>query len=202
MGTRTINKWGEGQRLREEITQAARRLLGRATSRDTVTLRAIAREAGIAAPSIYKRFSNRDAVLDAVVSSTFDQLATVCEDAFHRGVTGAERVRAISRAYVAFAVEHPSEYRILFERSADNREANPRPYPAGIRAFRSLIDAVEQMGAEGTSNGHDPMQSAEALWAALHGAVTLIPATPGFPWSPISVIVETLIAGVVGDEGS
>ena len=168
MSTRTINKWGEGQRLREEITQAARRLLGRATSRDAVTLRAIAREAGIAAPSIYKHFSNRDAVLDAVVSSTFDQLESVCENAFHQGVTGGERVRAISRAYVAFAVEHPSEYRILFERSAENRAANPRPYPAGIRAFGYLSDAMEQMTAEGTAASDDPVRAAEALWAALN----------------------------------
>ncbi len=193
---RAVNTRGAGNLLRDEITQAATRLLSRATSRDAVTLRAIARETGIAAPSIYRHFADRDAVLDAVVTATFQQLETVCEQAFHHAGTGIERVRSISYAYVDFAAQHRSEYRILFERAADVIESgapSAPTYPPGIRAFRFFIDAFAQMMQEEDSDTTDPIRDAEALWAALHGIVTLIPATPGFPWAPTEVLLDHLI---------
>jgi AcrR family transcriptional regulator len=193
---RTANKWGEGARLREEILAAATRLLERTTSREAVSLRAIARETGIAPPSIYQHFHDRDAILDAVVSSTYERLDAVCSEAVHQVNTGAERVQAISRAYVAFATEHRSEYRILFERSPATLfrlDTDPHPYPAGMHAFQHFIDAFEQMVTEGSSASTDPIGDAQALWAALHGAITLIPATPGFPWKPTPDIIDHLI---------
>lgn len=193
---RAVNKWGEGARLREEIVMAATRLIGHATSREAVTLRSIAREAGIATPSIYRHFADRDAVLDAVVSRTFEKLNGACAEAFEQAGTGMDRVRTISHAYVAFAADHRSEYRILFERAPANLDANPHPYPAGLHAFQYFVDAFEQMNDEGRASP-DPVRDAQALWAALHGAVTLIPATPGFPWRPASELIDYLIDRIV-----
>ena len=192
---RTMNKWGEGARLREEITDAAIRLLAQANSRDAVTLRSIAREAGVAAPSIYRHFADRDAVLDAVVSTTFEQLERICADAFASADTGADRIRAISYAYAVFATEHRAEYRSLFERSGHGGP-DPHRYPAGIRAFQYFIDAFEQRGGEAGAGRADPVRDAQALWAALHGVVTLVPATPGFPWEPARDLIDRLIDGL------
>lgn len=189
---RTVNKWGDGARLRDEIISAATRLIDHATSREAVTLRAIAREAGIATPSIYRHFADRDAVLDAVVSATYEKLNAACAEAFDQAGAGIDRVRTISHAYVAFAAEHRSEYRILFERGQANLDANPHPYPAGIQAFQHFIDAFTQMNDEGSANT-DPVRDAQALWAALHGVVTLMPATPGFPWKPAPEIIDLII---------
>lgn len=193
---RTINTRGAGSLLRAEITAAATRLLDRATSRDAVTLRAIARETGIAAPSIYRHFADRDAVLDAVATAAFHQLETDCQAAFHRGATGIQRVRGISHAYVGFATEHPSEYRILFERAIGITDADspaPPAYPPGIRAFQFFVDAFDQLVDDGESASTDPVRDAQALWAALHGIVTLIPATPGFSWVPTEDLLDHLI---------
>jgi AcrR family transcriptional regulator len=191
---RQINKWGEGGRLRSELLEAATRLLARATARNAVTLRAIAREAGIAAPSIYKHFADRDAVIDAVVSNTFQELDAVCEKAYRSHAPGPARVRAISRAYVAFATEHPDRYRILFERSSADLSATPGPYPAGLHAFQYLAEAIKEANADdAAASGRDPFQDAEALWVALHGVVTLVPATPAFPWTPTTSIVDNIL---------
>jgi AcrR family transcriptional regulator len=54
--------------MRREILDAAIVLLGQAGTDDGVTLRAIARQAGIAAPSVYPHFSDRDAIIDAVLA--------------------------------------------------------------------------------------------------------------------------------------
>ena len=194
MAARQINKWGEGERLRGELLDAATRLLARATSRDAVTLRAIAREAGIAAPSIYTHFANRDAVIDAVVSNTFRALDAVCEEAYRSHPAGPARVRAICRAYVAFAAEHPDQYRILFERSSGNLSVTAGPDPVGLHAFHHLARAIEEANAaDDATRGRDPHQDAEALWAALHGIVTLVPATPTFPWTATPSILDNIL---------
>lgn len=76
----------------------ATRLLVRAASRDAVTLRSIAREAGIAAPSIYHHFADRDAVLDAVVSTTFEQLEAICARACDSAHTVIRPAATVARA--------------------------------------------------------------------------------------------------------
>ena len=187
--TRQVNRWGQGARLRDELLAAATRLLGRATSRDAVTLRAIARETGVAAPSIYKHFTDRDAVIDAIVAATFQELDEACGEAYRTTAPGPERVRAVSRAYVAYATANPDRYRVLFERSASNQSAAPGPYPTGLHTFQYLTESI----AEADAGGDPPFQQAEALWAALHGLVSLVASTPNFPWTPTAAIVDTIL---------
>ena len=191
--TRQVNRWGQGARLRDELLEAATRLLGRATSRDAVTLRAIARETGVAAPSIYKHFADRDAVIDEIVSTTFHELDEVCGEAYRATAAGPERVRAVSRAYVTFATENPDRYRVLFERSVSNQSAVPGPYPVGLHAFQYLTESIAEADTGNVAGGDPPFQQAEALWAALHGLVSLVAATPNFPWTPTAAIVDTIL---------
>lgn len=191
---REVNPRGHGGQLREEILQAAYRLLAR-SSRDAITLRAIAREAGIAAPSIYPHFPDRNAILDTVIDRTFERLGEVCETAAAGATSAAARVRAVCAAYMAFAREQSTAYQTLFEHFAGNPTGAPRTYEMGIRAFQILIDALTAAVAEGTSTSTDPVLDAQALWAAMHGALTLIPSTPGFPWrAPDSIIERTIEA--------
>ena len=68
------NRRGEGARLGDEIIEAALAIIDRTGSDDAVTLRAVAREVGIAAPSIYAHFADRDAIVLAAVSRTFSEL--------------------------------------------------------------------------------------------------------------------------------
>src|SRR4051812_20528768 len=115
-GARKINAYGQGAALRREILDAAGDLLTVASAGQAVTLRAIARRAGIAAPSIYRHFADRDAVLAALVQESFEELATAAQAAVQAAPDAAAAVRAVCSAYVTFAREHPGRYRILFER--------------------------------------------------------------------------------------
>ena len=192
---RAVNSRGEGEHLRLEILDAAARLLATSTSRDAVTLRAIAREAGIAAPSIYPHFPSRDAVLDAVVERTFVELATFCEAALDSETTGLARLRAVCEAYIAFARRYPGQYRILFERSESNLSTPARVYEQGLGAFHLLERALEQAIAE-EGLEKTPASDAQLIWIALHGLATLVPATPGFPWGDRAEIATRLLAAL------
>jgi len=188
---RTANRRGQGGQLREEILQAASRLVGGVSSGDAITLRAIAREAGIAAPSIYPHFADRDAILDTLIERTFAGLADAARLAYEGAPTGRARVHAVAGAYIGFAEQRPGDYRIIFERGP-SMPADPKQYPAGLRAFSYLVDAVAGAGST------DPDRDAQALWAAAHGLITLPPALPAFGWLPRDALVARLIDALVG----
>src|SRR5450755_1847650 len=82
---RRRNARGEGVRLADDIVAGALALIERAGTDEAVTLRAVAREIGIAAPSIYAHFADRDAIVMAVVLRVFDELS----DAIEKGVAAA-----------------------------------------------------------------------------------------------------------------
>ena len=78
-GRRQRNARGQGARLTNEIVAAALSLIERTGSDEAVTLRAVAREVGIAAPSIYAHFADRDAIIIAAVLQVFDELTDAIE---------------------------------------------------------------------------------------------------------------------------
>jgi AcrR family transcriptional regulator len=180
--------------LRDEIVAAAARLIEEG-GEDAVSLRAIARRAGITAPSIYTHFEDLDEVLEAVVANTFEALT----DYLRRGVEGhsdpAAWLRATCHAYLAFGYEHPEQYAVLFSRNfalpteVDKTVDNM----LGAEAFSFLIDGIHDCIAAGRSDSTQPQEDATALWVALHGYVGLRTAIPDFPWPPDDLVLDNLI---------
>lgn len=185
---RERNKRGEGGQLREEIVAAATRLLDRGTEQ-SVTLRAVAREAGITAPSIYSHFADRDSILLAVTQNGFAALES--ELRTPQQADPVERLRAICAAYLGFAERWPGRYRILFGAAWDASQAVERA-PAmapdlavlGMNAFDVLRVALADCVAAGRSDSADPAADATALWVGLHGLAQLRVAASLFPWPP------------------
>lgn len=203
---RRRNARGQGARLSEEIVAAALTLIDRDGSAEAVTLRAVAREIGIAAPSIYPHFADRDAILTAVVARLFDDLAA----AIRAGVAaaGPDPVRQLlagCEAYVRFGLRHPARYGVLFSglRPAATAEycrpvlLGPGPRPVlefGAEAFALLADAIGNCVAAGSSASTDVVADGTAVWVALHGTVTLRTARPRFPWpEPPAAFVRQLV---------
>ncbi len=194
--TRKANRRGQGSKLRSEILDAAAELLARSSSAQAVTLRAIARQVGIAAPSIYLHFTDRDAILDAVVSAAFADLAAAMLQSSGTEVAPGQQVRSRCEAYLDYAARFPGRYRVLFERSGPNLSADARSYPAGLAVFELLSSALAAAVRSGTSDSTDPAADSAALWTALHGLATLPPATPGFPWAPTAQLLDQLVTGL------
>ncbi len=126
------NPRGQGARLTQDIVAGALALIERTGSAEAVTLRAVAREAGIAAPSIYAHFPDRDAVLMAVVARIFDELTEAIEQGKEAvGQDPAGRLVAGCEAYVAFGLEHPARYGVLFSRQRPAAPDYCKPVPIG-----------------------------------------------------------------------
>ncbi|WP_456789882.1 TetR/AcrR family transcriptional regulator [Cellulomonas sp. P5_C5] len=199
---RTRSPRGHGAQLRAEIVEAAAALLDEHGIEQAVTLRAVARRVGIAAPSIYAHFPTREHVVVAVVSEAFDALeAHIGAAAEAAGRDPQDRLRAASHAYVDFAARWPQRYRAMFsgvwipdEPSSSPEADGPPRLVVGDEAFTVLVTAIRDCAAEGTSASTDPFADATALWTALHGLAELRPAAPRFPWPDglLDVLVDRL----------
>jgi AcrR family transcriptional regulator len=194
---RPRNARGQGARLTEEIVAGALALIERTGSAEAVTLRAVAREVGIAAPSIYPHFADRDAIVTAVVAQVFDELAEAIKvGAAAAGPDPVDQLVAGCAAYVDFGLSHPARYGVLFSERHGPAENYCQPValdPAGrpvlewgAEAFSLLLQAIQDCVTAGRSASTDVLADATAVWVGLHGTVTLRTTLPSFPWPALA----------------
>jgi AcrR family transcriptional regulator len=187
------NARGQGSRLTEEIVSGALALIEREGTDEAVTLRAVAREIGIAAPSIYAHFADRDGIMMAVVARVFDELTEAISAALVvAGEDLVERLVAGCEAYVSFGLTHKARYKVLFAEQRPGAKQYCRPVafgPSGrpllefgAESFALLVDGLEACIAGGCSASTDALADSTAIWVAMHGTVSLKTALPGFPW--------------------
>ncbi|WAL68733.1 WHG domain-containing protein [Amycolatopsis cynarae] len=173
--------------LTAELVAAASRLLERLDDEEALSLRGVAREAGIAPQSVYLHFDDRKALLDAVFEARFADLLAELEAAAEPETEPRARLRALCHAYCRYGLAHPGHYRVPF-RTPGRLAWEPHELK-GMPTLRLLADAVEACRP-----GEDPFPVTVCLWASLHGLVTLRQDRSGFPWPALDDLLETVVA--------
>ena len=189
---RRRSRRGQGERLREEIVDAATALLAETGEIGALTLRAAARRVGIAATSIYLHFPDLDSLTEAAIERAFDEF-DAARDAAALGLTDPRSVLfARARAYCRFALDNPGLYRVMFdvERPASER---------GQASFQTLVHTIQRCQSAGLTQEADTTGVAALLWAGLHGLASLRINRPQFPWpAPLDEDVERLVTAILG----
>ncbi len=146
----------------DQIIAATKRLV-RKHGADRVTLKDVAQAVGIRAPSLYKRFTDRNALLSQVKDDVIAELLAVLTDATSGTKSPRRRLLAMARAYRAFAKAYPELYRLVFapelkdeELLAERRLAEP-----------VLVCMVDLVGEDNALAG------ARSITSLLHGFCTL-----------------------------
>jgi AcrR family transcriptional regulator len=179
-------------RLREELLDAATRLLD-AGGRDAVlTLRGVAREAGVAAPSVYPHFADLDALMLELIRRHLADLTAVVGAAVDTADGPVQALRAAALAYVRWGLERPGPYTVVFEGRALRQLT--RDEELGLSAGDDLRDDLVALLLALPRPPRDAGIVAIALWSGLHGVVALRTAKPAYPWPPL----EAHVAAVVG----
>ena len=198
------NARGQGTRLADDIVRGALALVERTGSDEAVTLRAVAREVGIAAPSIYAHYADREAIIMAVVVQVFDELAATIEKAEATvSADPVQRLLAGCQAYLEYGLGRPARYGLLFARRGVAPEDYCQPVPMGpdgtpvlafgAEAFSLLLQAIQECVKAGVSASTDVLADATGVWVALHGAVTLRTALRAFPWPELAAFNRQLV---------
>ena len=182
---RARNRRGQGDLLRAEILAAATDLLDAAGDARAVTLRAVARGVGIAAPSIYPHFPDQLSIVVAVVRRAFAELTDWLRSAADAaGEDPRRRLHAVCLAYLDFAHHHPERYRTMFGGiwTADRTVSPAVPADLGSDALRLVTDCLTACVAAGQCASTDPAADAVALWVGLHGLAHQRAVSPAFHW--------------------
>ena len=196
--TRERNPQGEGARLREELIAAAGRLLAADGDIDALSLRGVAREAGVAAPSVYLHFASKEDLLRTVVSTHFAALQRAIETEVASGHDPASRLLAGCLAYCRYATDQPGSYHLLFNTARPDIKDPDFAGTSGAAAFQTLVDGVAACTAAGVARPGDPFRIAIDIWSALHGTASLRRATTGFPWPPLEDQVRGILEAFTG----
>lgn len=139
---------------------------------EAVTLRALAEKLGCSHALPYRYFADKREIFAAVCALGFDRFADALERAADGIEDPEERLRALGRAYFAFALREPHAYRIMFELREPASADFPQYQVVEIRSWQALLQAVERAVQAGALAG-DAVSVAHQLWAGLHGLVSL-----------------------------
>lgn len=191
---RVPNARGEGERLRQEILGAATRILEETGREDALSLRGVAREVGISAPSVYRHFKNKADLVTTVLEVTYRALAVAMSEAGESAaVAGAdpwERVRAIVTAYRRFAIDKPRRYRLMFslEYEPDRPPTTGHPIGTMLQAWTDTTDAY--LAEVAPSRRSEAQDLGVHLWTALHGQLVLWHTLPSAAAGNETILIE------------
>ena len=196
---RRRNPRGGGDRLRAEIIEAATRLLSRLGEDEPFSLRAVAKEADIAPPSVYLHFADKTAVILAVLDLLFGQLAEARNRAEAEAAASGggvwERLLARSLAYVRFGIERPGHYKVLYEGRAIPRLDDPRVATIGQPMLDRTAELIRQLGPVPAMQAD---RLALLLWAGLHGVVSLLINKPTIDWPHADEMAGQIVRAIIG----
>lgn len=150
---------------------------------DGFSMRQIASAIGYSATTIYLHFKDKNHLMYAVCESGFQEFGASLGAAAASTDDPRERLRAIGRAYVNFALSHPLHYEVMFIRPkewaigpmADERAGTDRPDPESFAGVLAAVTAAHDAGVfDGTAHqAAGPREIAMRFWAAVHGVVAL-----------------------------
>ena len=186
---------GEGDQLRQEIVDAAERLLIETGDERSVSIRAIASAVGVSPPAVYLHFPDKESLILEVCSKQFEIFDAELEAAAARATDPVDELTRRSQAYVEFGLSHREAYRIMFMTRPSVEEQQTRAVVgAGRRAFQHLVDAVQRGIDAGAFRKVDPVEAAIGLWSGVHGVTSLLITLPSFPWPDVETMIELACA--------
>lgn len=182
-------KRGEGDRLRDEILDAAETLLMETADAEAVSIRAISQMVRVSAPSIYRHFEDKDALVFAVCERAYDRFGEYIEAGAATGTDPLGEIHGRAVAYLRFALANPGQYRVLFMTPGSHKHPDMSDDLAfdmqhsHMKGLVELVDSVERAVAVGLVRPvASPLEMSIMLWSAIHGIASLRIAHPEMPW--------------------
>lgn len=150
------------QATKAEIIDAAWAIV-RAEGLAALSLRDLARNVGMQAPSLYQYFESKNAIYDAMFAQgnreLVERVAAIGEDG-----DPEQDLRQAARIFVEFSVEDPARYQLLFQRTIPGFEPSPESYQLAVGLLQRAAERLAAAGIE------DPR--ALDLWTAIVGGLS------------------------------
>ena len=140
----------------------------------SLSMREVARRAGVSHQAPYHYFPDRESILAAVAEEGFILLEQQLDRLRDAGGRAADRLARSGETYVRFAYEHPAHFRVMFRPDFVDMGRFPNARECGQKAFQSLIEVVHACRAEGLRA--EPSEQAVIVlgWSVVHGLACLL----------------------------
>jgi AcrR family transcriptional regulator len=159
-------------RLRDALVAAAIDIL-REEGFSGLTLRSVARAAGVSHAAPKNHFSGLPALLAAVAEEGFRRLHAALVSAGRAVEAPVDRLLAMGTGYVQFAVSSPGHFRAMFHPALVARGRYPGLDRASAAALEALYAVIAEGQARGAVRGGDPRLLSLTAWSLAHGLATL-----------------------------
>ena len=147
--------------LRNALRDAARGILEE-DGLQALSLRAVARRAGVSHAAPYRHFSSHEALLAELVGEGFEELRNDLAAAGAQSGAQADRITKMGAAYMRFIARRPALARLMFGSQLANREA-----------FPELEEAANGVAVE-IGNALNDSALGLAVWGCVHGLAMLV----------------------------
>jgi len=137
-----------------------------------LSMREVARRAGVSHQAPYHYFIDREAILAEIVAEGFQLLRAQMESAAATAKTPGKRLSAIGRAYLAFALEHTAHFKLMFRSELVPAEKHKQAHDCANSAFDLLVSTVDEVVRE--NRGKPDPSLVLAAWSIAHGLATLL----------------------------
>lgn len=155
--------------LRRAVLDASLALIER-DGLASLSMREVARRAGVSHQAPYHHFGDREGILAAISAEGFELLRESTLLAIEGRADPVEKLSAIGRAYVNFAINHPAHFKLMFRSefvTDDRHEILARNEET---AFAVLVSVMQQVAAPDINDRTLSLMA----WALAHGLATLL----------------------------
>jgi AcrR family transcriptional regulator len=162
-----------------------------------LSLRAVARRAGVSPAAPYRHYADREALVSAVAAVGYRELAERLAAAHPAPSTHAQ-LASVGVAYVEFALEQPALFRMMFSEPCDRDNEERVAATAAVSLY--LREIVARCFPRA-----DPEALAPAIWALVHGLAflhldgKLDASTPSVVADRVTAAIDGLLRAPAGD---
>lgn len=158
--------------LRDALVDATLAMIEQRGAED-VTLRAVARAAGVSHMAPYNHFDDRGALIAAAAAAGFRRMRQEMETRMAAFAAGdPRRLQAVGVAYVVFAAANPQLFRLMFGPELADTTGHPELRETAHAVYGTLLGALGI--AAPPPAGAAPPPAAVAPWALVHGLAMLL----------------------------
>ncbi len=166
-----MSSTASNQSSKYKILQAAKSLFLQGGTA-ALSVRAIAREAGLSTIGIYSHYQGKQGILDALYIEGFE-LVYVAMSVPLQNKTALQVATEAARNYLEFAASHEAHYRLIFGESDPSYQPSTAAQKQGVKAFGQLVKLCELLLPAESTLAQRQTQALE-IWAIVHGYVSLM----------------------------
>ncbi len=166
---------------------------------ERLSMRRVAARCGYTVPTLYHHFGDKNGLIDELLEERFARLLQRARRV-RLSDDPVENMLEYATAFVRFGLQHPSHYRLM----TTPRKQPSQPPPSAEDARALMEQPIHELAAAGRLYSHDVEACFQALWALLHGLISLRTSRLDHPWSKaqVKVAIESMIRGMVRPAGT